>query len=40
MEGRLVKLNVGGKKYVTTLQTLSARGENMLSRLATTEVGC
>ena len=41
-EGRVspvVTLNVGGKKYTTTLQTLSARGDNMLTRLATTSLG-
>lgn len=35
----VVSLNVGGKKFVTTLQTLGARGENMLTRVARTNVG-
>lgn len=32
-DSTLVKLNVGGTKYMTTLQTLRLRGPNMLSQM-------
>lgn len=35
----IVKFNVGGKKFMTTLSTLTVHGENFLSKLATTEMG-
>jgi len=30
----LVRLNVGGRRYMTTLSTLQSKGENFLTRLA------
>lgn len=35
----IVQLNVGGTRYSTTRQTLEAMGDNLLSRLLTTQVG-
>jgi hypothetical protein len=29
----IVKLNIGGKKFVTSMSTLTIRGDNFLSRL-------
>jgi hypothetical protein len=36
--GKIVKLNVGGVLYATTLSTLENRGENMLTRMLSTKV--
>src|ERR1700733_2793258 len=34
---KVIKFNVGGKKYVTTLSTLKSKGENFLTLIAENE---